>query len=42
MHHIGVFNIYNKDLNYLNFDNPKSYLELPKERFHPEYNVQHS
>ena len=38
MHHIGVFNIYNKDLNYLNFDNPKSYLELPKGMFYPESN----
>ena len=36
MHHIGVFNIYNKDLSHLNPNNPKSYLELPKGIFHPE------
>lgn len=38
MHYIGVFDIYNKDLKYLNFDNPKSYLELSKGIFHPESN----
>lgn len=35
---IGVIDIYNRDLSHLNFDNPKSYLELPKGIFHPEYN----
>lgn len=38
MHHIGVFDIYNKDLSHLNPKNPKSYLELPKGAFHPESN----
>ena len=38
MHHIGVFNIYNKDLSHLNPNNPKSYLEFPKGIFHPESN----
>lgn len=38
MHHIGVFDIYNKDLSHLNLKNPKSYLELPKGIFHPESN----
>lgn len=38
MHHIGVFDIYNKDLSHLNLKNPKSYLELPKGIFYPEFN----
>lgn len=38
MHHIGVFNLHNKDLSHLNPKNPKSYLELPKGIFHPESN----
>ena len=38
MHHIGVFDIYNKDLSYLNLNISKSYLEFPKGVFHPESN----
>lgn len=38
MNNIGVFNVYNKNLSYLNSDNPKSYLAFPKGEFHPEFN----
>lgn len=38
LNNIGVFDIYNKDLNHLNPENPKSYLEFPKGIFHPESN----
>lgn len=37
MSNIGVFYLYNKDVDYLDFSNPQSYLNFPKGEMHPEF-----